>query len=53
MAEQTMNYDLKYKADTKKAIDKINELSQKTQELTGKYEQKYSKHLKRPVLLLK
>ena len=35
MAEQTMNYDLKYKADTKKAIDKINELSQKTQELTG------------------
>ena len=36
MAEQTMNYDLKYKADTKKAIDKINELSQKTQDLTGK-----------------
>ena len=33
MAEQTMDYDLKFDANTKKAIDKIDELSKKTHDL--------------------
>ena len=34
MAEQTMDYDLKFDANTQKAIKKIDELSQKTHSLT-------------------
>ena len=34
MAEQTMDYDLKFDANTQKAIKKIDELSQKTHGLT-------------------